>query len=175
MEKSRSGNEKVFLKCLKERLIDTFRQDWIVKVQNRSETRYSLYSKLKSELYLSTYLCEIKHVQAKSSITRLRLGVSHLNTHYNRFKSNPSLEDLECPFCKDVMENEVHFLFCCPMYNDLRDKYIDYKYVSRPSEFRLSVLLASESKTVMSSLGWFCIGESGASLDSGQNGTLDIS
>ena len=31
-------------------------------------------------------------------------------------------EDLECPFCKTMVENEIHVICDCPLYTDLREK-----------------------------------------------------
>ena len=149
------GDEKVFLKCLRERLIDSFHQGWVDRLHSRIDGRYSIYATLKSEVKLSAYLYEVKHIQAKSCISRLRMGVSQLNIHRNRY--NPSHADFACPFCPEVIETEIHFVFCCPVYADLRDKFLDAKYTSRPSMFRLSVLLSSESKQVMINLGWFLL------------------
>ena len=149
------GDEKAFLGCLRERLIDNFKQEWSDKINQRSNDRYSLYSKLSVELKLSSYLVDVKYMQAKGYISRFRLGVSQINIHYNRFKRNPVFSDFACPFCHDVLETEIHFIFCCPIYNDLREHYIEFKYYSRPSMFRLAVLLSSNSKSIMSNLGYF--------------------
>lgn len=29
-----------------------------------------------------------------------------------------------CPFCKNILEDELHFMFICPQYNDLRTRYM---------------------------------------------------
>ena len=31
-----------------------------------------------------------------------------------------------CPFCPDILEDESHFLFCCPAYDDARRKYLSH-------------------------------------------------
>ena len=43
--------------------------------------------------------------------------------------------DLECPFSQQRNRNQVHFILSCPMYYDLRDKYIPRKCVRCPSLF----------------------------------------
>ena len=32
-----------------------------------------------------------------------------------------------CPFCPHSVENEMHVVFNCPVYADLRDKYLTVK------------------------------------------------
>ena len=31
-----------------------------------------------------------------------------------------------CPFCRDILEEEFHFSFCCPAYDDARRKYLSH-------------------------------------------------
>ena len=31
-----------------------------------------------------------------------------------------------CPFRPDILEEESHFLFCCPAYDDARRKYLPH-------------------------------------------------
>ena len=31
-----------------------------------------------------------------------------------------------CPFCPDILEEESHFLFCCPAYDDALRKYMSH-------------------------------------------------
>ena len=63
-------------------------------------------------------------------------------------------KDLECPFCNDH-ESEIHFLFRCPRYDDLRDEFIPAKYYNRPSLFRLTLLLSDQSEKATNNLANF--------------------
>ena len=58
-------------------------------------------------------------------------------------------------FCNHEIESEIHFILSCPMYDDLRDKYIPRRYVRCPSLFKLSVLFASENKYLQLRLATF--------------------
>ena len=147
------GNERVFISFLKERLISSFKNEWKSRLTNTNAPSLSLYRLLKAEIQLSAYLPGVKSIQGRCQITRVRLGVSYLKPHWNRFVVNPSMADLACPFCIDIVESEIHFILTCPVYNDLRELYINEKYSRRPSLFRLAVLLASEDMCTLVNLG----------------------
>ena len=128
-----------FLNEFKQRLIDCFVQGWHSEIT--SNDRYMFYSSLKEIPTLSPYLIELKHWTLRKVLTRLRLGVSGLQTHRYRYSKNVSLD---CPFCKHTQESEVHFMLICPMYTELREKYIHRKYRRDPSLFKLTLLLCSD-------------------------------
>eukprot|EP00745_Piridium_sociabile_P025038 TRINITY_DN39641_c0_g1_i11.p1 TRINITY_DN39641_c0_g1~~TRINITY_DN39641_c0_g1_i11.p1 ORF type:complete len:155 (+),score=3.66 TRINITY_DN39641_c0_g1_i11:292-756(+) len=124
------GNEKEFLDTLRNRLINDYKEHWYFQLSDSE--RFSLYRTFKSNLVLSPYLLDLKHIQARISLIRLRLGVSQLNTHRLRFKHNVTEENLSCPFCDFQIETEVHFVLQCPKYADLRQQYIPAKYYNTP-------------------------------------------
>ena len=103
---------------------------------------------------MSPFLHDLKHIKARNCLLRIRLGVSQLRSHRLRFARNTEV-DLACPFCNNEIESEIHFILSCPMYNDLRDKYIPRKYVRCPSLFKLSMLFASENKYLQLRLATF--------------------
>ena len=128
------GDENVFLKLLRCRLINEFEDQWHSNLV-QSE-RFSLYRTFKNGLNLSPYLECVKHIKARMSLIRVRLGVSQLNMHKLRFRTNASDTELSCPFCEHQLENEVHFVLKCPKYRSLREEYIPAKYWNNPSQFR---------------------------------------
>ena len=90
---------------------------------------------------MSAYLTDIRQVRVRNSLIRFRLGTSSLKPHRLRFANG--VVNLSCPFCIDVCENEVHFMFICPLYHALRVEYIPAKYYKYPTAFRLSLLLSN--------------------------------
>ena len=137
------GDEKTFLKEFKNRLITEYKQEWSDSIATNE--RYLMYNTFKSSLTMSSFLHDLKHIKARNCLLRIRLGVSQLRSHRLRFARNTEV-DLACPFCNKEIESGIHFILSCPMYNDLRDKYIPRKYVRCPSLFKLSMLFASENK-----------------------------
>lgn len=49
------------------------------------------------------------------------MGVSQLNVHKYRF--SPTNENTACPACLGRKEDEGHFVFRCPLYQDIRQQY----------------------------------------------------
>lgn len=46
----------------------------------------------------------------------------------------------------------MHFLLCCPGFDDSREEYISKKSYNNPSLFKVTMLLASQAKTVILNL-----------------------
>jgi hypothetical protein len=149
------GNEKMFIGLFKERLILHFGMEWRQKIE--FSDRYKLFSSIKQRFGMSTYLIEVKHIQARNLLIKVRLGVSELRSHKYRFKSNATEEELLCPVCLNEIETEIHFILKCPMYKEIREQYISKKYYNCPSLFKLTVLFASQIKPVMFNLGTYLV------------------
>ena len=60
---------------------------------------------------------------------------------------------MKCPLCGEAKEDEVHFVLCCPMLDDIRKQFIPPppppKFCKHPCLFRLSVLLASSNQEIV--------------------------
>lgn len=146
------GNVKAFMFELKQRLIDCFKQDW-----NSSLSRhnfYYIYSAFKRDVACSDYLFLVKNMTVRKAFTRFRFGMSPLKSHFLEF--NPEKQrDKMCPFCPDFEETEVHMLFVCSRYNDLRHRLIPRKFVRQPSLFKLVLLMNGTSDCVIKNLAYF--------------------
>ena len=79
------------------------------------------------------------------TLTRFRFGVSDIKVHRSRFKLY-NVDELKCPLCLSAVENEVHFVQCCPAFEDLRHEFIESKYFNNPCEFRLALLKSSANR-----------------------------
>ena len=80
-----------------------------------------------------------------------------IKVHSSRFKVY-NVDELKCPLCLSAVDNEVHFVLCCPAFDDLRYKFIDPKYCNNPCEFWLALLLATQNKhTFKTILPCLCI------------------
>ena len=87
----------------------------------------------------------------KYIMTKFRFGVSELSVHYYRCGNHVG-KDLKCPLCGQAKENEVHFVLCCPMLDDIRKQFIRPKFCKHPCLFRLSLLLASTNQEIVRKL-----------------------
>ena len=132
-----------FIKIFKQRLIDCRWQNWNDHLN--SSDRFMQYRKFKSLHCIEPYLLMNVDRFIRYSLTRFRFGVSRLTVHSLRYRRIDERE-LQCPMCKSDVESEVHFVFCCPAYEDLRHSLIHPKFYNNPSDFRLTLLLASKNE-----------------------------
>ena len=49
-----------------------------------------------------------------------------------------------CRVCRDIIEDEYHFLLICPYYKDIRDQYLPAKYILNPNLHKFNILMSSE-------------------------------
>jgi len=118
------GNGKAFIRHLKQRLQDIYQQTW--HANNCSSDRYLWYSSFKSTFGLESYLNRLTIKKFRDVFIRFRFGINDLKV--NRRFINSLTRDTKCPFCND-RESEEHFLLHCPLYRELRDKYIKRHYI----------------------------------------------
>ena len=96
---------------------------------------------------LADYLRIIKKAFPRRNSIRFRLGVSPLKAHRLRY-TDRSQAKYACPFCKDIDETKIHFLFACPKYKTLRETYLLENFYLRPSAFKMAILLADTRQTL---------------------------
>ena len=104
------GNEKIFLRMFRQRMVDCFKQTWAGKLHDSE--RFQFYRSFKSLLQPEQYLTQISISKSRTSLTRFRLGISDLqiNARYGAVAQNQS-----CPFC-GIIETKTHFLTDCIAY-----------------------------------------------------------
>ena len=116
------GNKKLFFSLFKQTLIDNFFQDWNTNMVNDPHCAlyYGFKPLIETELYLRNPNLKI---HLRNALAKLRLGVSEINSHRFKFSLNNDLK--KCPFCiVDCFEDEKHVLFVCPLYDQIRIKYL---------------------------------------------------
>ncbi len=99
----------------------------------------NLYRYLTHDFKLQSYL--FKAGRHTKELTQIRLSAHKLQIEYGRYR-NIDRQDRKCTLCNlNDVEDEFHFILKCPVYNDLRNKYIKSYYRRRPSMFKLIELL----------------------------------
>ena len=88
------------------------------------------------------------------TLTRFRFGVSDIKVHRSKFKLY-NVDELKCPLCLSAVEDEVHFVLCCPAFEDLRYEFTESKYFNNSCEFRLALLLAAQNERALKNLALF--------------------
>ena len=146
------GDDKLFLKCFKQRILDCYGQHWHDSLQTR--TFYSHYSSIKHRFRQHPYVSLVQNFYMRRLLARFRFGMTELKGRSMDFKQLDLLHLKRCPFCtsSNIIENEFHFLLVCPKYTDIRQKYIPNKFTRFPNLNRFCILLASESPHLISRL-----------------------
>jgi len=117
-----AANTPGFLRLIRNKMIERFQEEWKDKV-DRSD-RFSIYRLFKQSHGIEHYLSDITIKRFRDCVIRFRFGINDLKANKRFYYSNSiSLQD--CPFCPNKREDEIHFIFHCPVYTDLRKKYVD--------------------------------------------------
>ena len=89
-------------------------------------------NKLRMYKNFKTVFCTEQYVQAfyigrkaKIAFTKFRCGIAPINIEIGRYKNLP-VEERLCPFCPECIEDEVHVITCCPLYDDVRNELYDF-------------------------------------------------
>jgi hypothetical protein len=114
------GDVKAFLIVFKQRLIDMFIQEWTGTIRDRN--RYDIYRTFKTVFEKEKYILDMDTYCFRVAVTQLRFNVLPLNNNMHRYCESDHKKF--CPFCNDQNENEQHFLFTCPVFEDLRIKFL---------------------------------------------------
>ena len=125
--------------------------DWHSSLYESS--RYECYREFKSLPEPESYLYNLSHKHLRNVFTRLRLGLNDLAINRGRYASIVKTQRL-CPFCSAV-ENELHFVFLCPVYNDLRNKYFPQWLHSNNRVNTLHSLLSCKSSSLQYKVALF--------------------
>ena len=135
------GNYNNFIAAVKQRLTDTFIQNWTARLEE--STRANFYRTF-AAFKLQPYLDNVNVSKFRYALSRLRMSSHRLEVESGRWvKPNPTpLNERKCLNCK-VLEDEYHFVLECPLYDDLRKRYIARYYWVRPSMFKFLELLNS--------------------------------
>ena len=138
------GDERIFLSLVKQRLKDTFIQNWNARLNDSSRARF--YRNLNNFEY-KTYLDNVTTEKIRYAFTRLRLSSHRLEVETGRWhKPNAiPLENRVCSTCREL-EDEYHFMLECSRYHDLRVSLIPNYYRTRPNMFKLIELFSTNSK-----------------------------
>ena len=109
------GTHKIFYK----RLSDIYHQNAFTTINDES-SKLRTYALLKYKPGMSRYITEISSTKDRVALSKLRLSNHKLHIETGRFHNLDKTKRL-CPFCKNQVENEIHFIVSCPTYTALRE------------------------------------------------------
>ena len=144
------GDVNIFLSVIKQRLSDTFVQNWHERLNESS--RASFYRHI-CNFPFQPYLDTLTLKQYRVAMSKLRVSSHRLLIESGRWikpQPIPRNERL-CQIC-NKLEDEHHFLLECSLFTDERNKYIKPYYVKRTSMFKTVQLLGSDNKNEIKKL-----------------------
>jgi hypothetical protein len=146
-----SVNQNCFIVVFKQRLIDEYLQEWRASI-NCNDVLF-LYKSVKDSFEMSPYLENIVSRKLRIALTKLRISAHNLRIQTGRYSRERVERNLRyCLICNtNEIEDEFHFVFKCPAYENLRNIYIKNYYRNRPSMFKFTQLLKSDKnkETIM--------------------------
>ena len=101
----------------------------IINIREKGNGKLSFYSQLISQgnlnkLEIQPYLNFSISKNLRSFLTRLRISAHKLQIEVGRYCNSIIPRDERfCINCKNVVEDEHHFLFVCPLYKQLRSEF----------------------------------------------------
>ena len=99
----------------------------------------------KDSFVTERYLSFITTKRFFDTLTWFCVRACSLRSHKVWFQTEIS-ENSSCPMCGHLLEDEVHFLFQCPVYLHLREKYISTESVSQSKWSNVRNILACENE-----------------------------
>ena len=83
-----------------------------------------LYRKFKTTFELATYLQKVESPKLRKFLSKIRLSSHNLNIEEGRYR-NEARPQRVCNLCdKRDIEDEFHFIIVCPIYSNIRSKFI---------------------------------------------------
>ena len=149
------GDERCFIEAFKERLDDVYRQTWSLKLgQTRKSMSYRQFHTLGQPCI---YLKVINNLKHRHALTRLRTRNNRLHIETGSWSKPPiPYERRYCLCCNTIdLEDEFHFVLICPIYSEVRQKYIPKYYRVRPSMYKFLQLMSTENVSLLRKLSSF--------------------
>ena len=125
------GDYNRFILALKQRLTDTFIQNWRARLEDSS--RANLYKHI-AVFQMQPYLNNINVLKFSQAFSKLRMSSHRLEIEAGRWVKPNSipLENRKCSVCLRL-EDEYHFVLECQMYVELRKTYISPYFWKKPT------------------------------------------
>lgn len=150
------GNTTAFLSEVKQRLVDIAQQEWCAEINELS--KLNNLSQFKSLLEPELYIKCVSVVNHRTALAKLRCSVHSLAIETGRH-ANIIPELRMCIYCnrigENLIEDEYHFVFICPLYSPLRRALIPNYFTAIPTSERFINLFMSNDPEVIKKLACF--------------------
>ncbi|MEW8544936.1 MAG: reverse transcriptase family protein, partial [Candidatus Thiodiazotropha sp.] len=121
-----NGEDRNAIFQIETRMFALFKGEWKRKIESNRGTRPNQSNKLrtyrnfKTEYVTERYVKVLLSKSERSAMAKFRCGVAPLRIETGRFERLP-VEQRLCFHCSGHVEDELHVLTECPLYQDLRD------------------------------------------------------
>ena len=106
-----------------EKLKENFYQESFEEISSE-HSKLRTYAKLKTEIGMEKYLCIIENVWDRTALTKISLSNHTLMIEKGRHQGLLENQRL-CPFCKNKVETEQHFIMECKTFEIFRQKLFE--------------------------------------------------
>ena len=104
---------------------------------------------------MSTGLIKL-HPNLRIYLTKFRCSSHNLPVEAGRLANIPLAERI-CHLCSlNSVGDEFHYLFLCPYFSEIRNKYLDKYYLTHPNIIKFDELFNSTDKITLVRLAAFC-------------------
>ena len=138
----------------KQRLKDNYIQEWHISTNETSKLNY--YCKYKSIFEMEKYLTVVSIRKYTIALSKFRCSSHNLEIERGR-RTNVPRNVRYCMFCSEKglthIEDEFHVLLVCPLYEQLRVRYLPHR---RPSNLDAFIeILSSKNVTRITELSCY--------------------
>ncbi len=138
-----------------------YEEEWFISIsaptgKHGGGNKLRTYQTFKRKYCYENYLTYVNCINDRINLTKLRISAHQLRIEKGRYerKNNRMLPENErlCIYCgKNAIENEMHFVMSCTLYNHLRSKLLKSLCLDNvPPNEAFSTLMASKSVRVAS-------------------------
>lgn len=144
------GNYNKFILVFKQRLTDNFIQNWHSRIEESSR---AVFYRSFGTFDFQSYLDKINVNKYIHAFCKLRMSSHRLAIESGRWvrPNRIPIDDRKCSLCQ-VLEDEYHFVIECPLYEELRRKYISKYFWKRPSMYKFVELINSQNASCLRKL-----------------------
>ena len=124
LNQSRTNKHPFIHKIIHKKQCEKFHQQAFETIK-KPENKLRTYAIIKTEIGCEKYLFQITNITERQSLTKFRLSNNALNIEKGRHTIPKTPKERRfCPFCPNKVEDEVHFLLECPIYESPRSQMI---------------------------------------------------
>lgn len=146
------SNTNLFLTEYVTRHKAQYMQGWRSVCVNSSKLQS--YCQFKLSFGPEEYLHHIDIYKFRRVLAMFRCSSDNLMLEVGRYYNIPS-EHRFCIYCECIVEDEIHFLLVCPLYDDLRTLYINNTLQQMPLYRKFSKLMSSTDQITIRQLAMY--------------------